>query len=106
MKKQRPAMNHHDGAEMTGLFEAAMLVSIYQNFPNETQAVFADGLLEFDLGREDDFQLALEIPLEAEKLSCIACQGGNLPDGVHGLHLFKLLRSQCLPQIVFMQQPT
>ena len=106
MKKQHPAMNHHDGAEMTGLFEAAMLVSIYQNFPNETQAVFADGLLEFDFGRKDDFQLALKISLETEKLSCIARQSRNLPDGVHSLHLFKLLRSQCLPQIVFMQQPT
>ena len=75
MKKQRPAMNHHDGAEMTGLFEAAMLVSIYQNFPNETEAMFTDGLLEFNFGREDDFQLALEIPLEAEELSRIARQG-------------------------------
>ena len=56
-------------------FEVTVSVSVCQNFPNETEAMFTDGLLEFNFGREDDFQLALEIPLEAEELSRIARQG-------------------------------
>ena len=68
--------------------------------------MFTDGLFEFDFGRKNVLQLALQIPLKAEELSRVACQGGDFSNGVHAFDLLELLRRQRLPQIVFMQQPT